>query len=108
MDSNHCHCTEKIRFRRICIDYKNLKNLTRPYSYLIPKINKRINAIGDGTFFATLDAKSGYLEKEIQNKDREMSAFSSYHDLYRFVRMLFGLKSASRASEDQWTVFLQA
>lgn len=43
--------------------------------------------------FSTLRASSGYWKTEIDERDRDKTAFTSNHGLYRFTRIPFGLKN---------------
>lgn len=50
--------------------------------------------MGEETVFSTLDANSGYWHVEVDPKDRDKTAFTSHHGLYRFRRIPLGLKNA--------------
>lgn len=43
---------------------------------------------------STLDANCGYWKLEVEEIDRDNTAFTSHHRLYRFVQMRFGLNNA--------------
>lgn len=56
-----------------------------------------INLLRDATFFSTLDAKSGYKQVEVDEADRDKTAFTVHHSPYIFASMLFGLMNAPGA-----------
>lgn len=55
-----------------------------------------IDLLRDARVLSTLDAYSGCWQVEVNEKDREKTAFTWNHELYRFVCMLFGFKNALR------------
>ena len=79
---------------RFCVDYRRLNAITVRDSYPIPRMDECMDSLGTAKTFSTLDANSGYWQVEIDPKDRDKTAFTSHHGLYRFIRMPFGLKNA--------------
>lgn len=79
---------------RFCVDYRRLNAIAQRDSYPIPRIDECIDSLGESTVFSTLDANSGYWKVEIDDRDKDKTAFTSHHGLYRFTRMPFGLKNA--------------
>lgn len=61
-------------------------------------MEENIPSLGDSTVFSTLDPYCGYRQIEIDDTDRDETAFTSLHYLFRFVRMPFGLKNARSSS----------
>lgn len=57
-------------------------------------MDERIDSLGEATVFSTLDANGSYWQIEIEKSDRDKTAFTSPHGLYRFIRMPFGLRNA--------------
>ncbi len=57
-------------------------------------MNECIDWLGNAQVFWTLDANSGYWQIEVDEADRDYTAFVSHHGLYRYKRMPFGLRNA--------------
>lgn len=53
-----------------------------------------LDSIGEAGKFPTIDANYGYLQIRISDRDKNKTTFISYHELYKFLRMRFRLKSA--------------
>ena len=79
---------------RFCVDYRRLNAMTVRDSYPIPRMDECIDSLGDANVFTTLDANCGYWQIEIDEDDRDKTAFTSHWGLFRFKRMPFGLKNA--------------
>lgn len=79
---------------RFCHDYRKLNAVTKQNAYLIPRLDKCIDSLGEASFFSTLDANSGCWQTEIDEADRNKTAFTSHHEIYRFIRMPFRLRNA--------------
>lgn len=53
-----------------------------------------VESLGDALVFSTLDASGTYWQIESDNEDREKTASTIHHGLYKFIRMPYGLKNA--------------
>ena len=53
-----------------------------------------IDSLGDAQVFSTLDCNAGYWQIEIEEEDKDKTAFVTHHELFRFKRMSFGLRNA--------------
>lgn len=84
------------------IDYQKMNALTVWDSYSIQSMEICSDLLGGNTIFLTLDVKSGYWQVEITEKDRHRTAFTSYHDLFRFTSMAFGFRNAQETF--QWAI----
>lgn len=94
-------CTSPIVFAprkdgslRFYIYYRKSNAVTIRDSYPLPHMDECIDSLGDATVLSTLDANSGYWLIEIENGDRDKTAFTSHYALYLLVCMPFGLKNA--------------
>ena len=76
------------------MDYRKLNAVTVRDSYPLLRMDECIDSLGDATVFTKLDGNSGYWQVEIAEDDRDKTTFASHSGLYRFLRMLFGLKNA--------------
>ena len=57
----------------------------------LPRIDDTLDALAGSCWFSTLDLASGYWQVEVDDKDREKTAFSTPFGLYQFKVMPFGL-----------------
>lgn len=79
---------------RMVIDYRKLNDITIDDKYPLPNINDLFDKLGKSTYFTTLDLASGYHQIEVEEKDRQKTAFSTQNGHFEFLRMPFGLKTA--------------
>lgn len=79
---------------RLCVDYRKLNEVTKKDSFPLPRIDDLLEALGGSTLFSTLDLASGYWQVEVEETDREKTAFSLPSGLYEFQTMPFGLTNA--------------
>lgn len=79
---------------RIVIDYKALNLKTISDKYAIPEIATVLADLKGNAYFSTLDLATGFHQVELQEKDREKTAFSVNNGKYEFVRMPMGLKNS--------------
>lgn len=73
------------------VENRNLNAVTiRDFCHL-HCIEECIDSLREATVFSTLYATSGYWQIEIDESNHDKTAVTSYHGLYKFTRMLFGL-----------------
>ena len=85
---------------RFCIDYGKLNDVTRKDSYPLPRIDDSVEALSGARWFSTLDLKSGYWQVEMEENDKEKTAFSIGSGLWQFTVMPFGLSNAPATSRN--------
>ena len=76
---------------RICVDYRRLNAKTKFDAYPMPKINDLLDYIGQSKYLTMLDLMKGYWQVQIDEKDKEKTAFTSLLELLQFATMPFGL-----------------
>ena len=80
---------------RLCLDPRNLNR------YLIRNIHYTASwedvqhSFRNGQYFSTLDAKSGYWTKQLDEQSQLLTAFNTPFKKYCFVRLPFGLSASS-------------
>lgn len=78
---------------RLCVDFRELNKVCVPFSFPLPRIETIVDQLGKSNYFSTLDLSQGFHQVQIEEKDREKTAFSSDYGHYQFKRCPFGLKT---------------
>jgi hypothetical protein len=78
---------------RFCVDYRSLNAVTKPDAYPIPNIVDTLDSLGTSKIFSVLDMASGYHQIEIQEEDREKTAFACHMGHYQFTKLPFGVNN---------------
>ncbi|KAK8788355.1 hypothetical protein V5799_021870 [Amblyomma americanum] len=86
--------TKKDGTLRFCVDYRRLNNVTKKDVYPLPRIDDSLDRLRHATYFSSLDLRSGYWQIEVDERDREKTAFITPDGLYEFKVLPFGLCSA--------------
>lgn len=79
---------------RMCVDYRKLNKVLVHNSYPLPNINDILTSMHGAKVFSCIDLKSGYYQIEMEEADKEKTAFISHRSLFEFNRLPFGLASA--------------
>ena len=88
------------------MDYRKVNSITRKDSFLLPRIDESLDALGGSKFFSTLDLASGYYQVAMEERDKPKTAFICPFGLYQFERMPFGLTNAPATFQRLWTLKL--
>ena len=82
----------KIRF---CIDFRKLNSRTKKDAYALPRISEMFDSLHGAKWFSCLDIKSAYWQVEVEEEDKEKTAFTvGPLGFYECNRMPFGLSNA--------------
>ena len=68
--------------------------MTRKDAYPLPRVDDALDALASCKWITTLDLLSGYWQVEVDPRDREKTAFTTYDGLFEFMKMPFGLCNA--------------
>ena len=79
---------------RFCIDFRRVNSITRKDTYPLPRIDEMLDKLSEATIFTTLDLQSGYWQIELEEIDKQKTAFSTGNDLWEFNVLPFGLTGA--------------
>ena len=79
---------------RFCVDYRKVNGITRKDAYPLPRVDDTLDTLSGSKWFTTLDLISGYWQVELEEKDREKTAFCTPDGLFEFKVMPFGLCNA--------------
>ncbi len=79
---------------RICLDYRELNEITVRDAYPIPKIHELVANLVGAERFMTLDLAAGYYQVPFAEEDKFKTAFITEFGLFEFNVMPFGLKNA--------------
>ena len=86
--------TEKDGSLRFCIDYRKVNAVTRKDAYPLPRVDNSLDTLASCKWFSTLYLFSGYWQVEVDEKDREKTAFMTNEGLFAFTKMPFCLCNA--------------
>lgn len=77
---------------RFCVDYRQLNSRTIKDSYALPRIEEMIDNLGGCRYFSSLDMRAGYYQVEVEEADKEKTAFTvGPLGFYQFTKLPFGL-----------------
>jgi len=78
----------------LCVDYRKLNCLTVKDKFPLPKIDTCLDTLNGCEFFSTCDLRWGYWQTEIDERDRDKTAFVTRKGQWRFKVLSFGLANA--------------
>jgi len=76
---------------RLCVDYRKLNSLMTKNKFLLPKIDTCLDTLNGCEFFSTCDLQWGYWQMEIDERDRDKTAFVTWKGQWRFKVLSFSL-----------------
>ena len=79
---------------RFCVDYRKLNSITKMDAYPIPSMERMIEKVASPKYITAIDLTKGYWQISLEISTIEKSAFITTKDLYEFLVMPFGMKTA--------------
>ena len=80
--------------RRFCIDLRRINAITKRDEHPLPRIDDMLDTFNGSKWFSSLDMASGYWQIEMDERDKEKTAFITHEGLYQWKVMPFGLTNA--------------
>ena len=80
---------------RFCVDFRKLNAKTIRDSHAIPRIDETLDSLAGARYFSSLELKTGYWQLELEEADKEKTAFSAGPlGFFEYNRMPMGLVNA--------------
>ena len=79
---------------RMCVDYRQLNDVTIKNKYPLPRIDDLFDQLSGAKVFSKIDLRAGYYQLKIKKEDIPKTAFTTRYGLYEYTVMSFGLTNA--------------
>ncbi|GJU91044.1 putative reverse transcriptase domain-containing protein [Tanacetum coccineum] len=91
---------KKDRSFRMCIDYRELNNLTVKNHYPLLRIDDLFNQLQGSSVYSKVDLRSGYYQLRVHEEDIPNTIFRTRYGHYEFQVMPFGSTNASANKQE--------
>ncbi len=79
---------------RLCVDYRKLNLQTIRDAYALPNLEESFSALSGSQWFSVMDLKSGYYQIEMEESDKQKTAFVCPLGFWEWNRMPQGITNA--------------
>lgn len=79
----------------LSVHHRRVSTETLSNTYLVSRLDDRIDSLGIAAVFSTLNCSSSYWQSPAAERDKNKTPFTTHVGAYRCTRMPFGLKYAS-------------
>ena len=79
---------------RLCVDLRNLKQVSLKDHYPLPKMDHILQRVVGSSRISLLDGFSGFNQILVHPDDQDKTAFTTLWETFKYVKMPFGLKNA--------------
>jgi len=79
---------------RFCIDYHKVNELIKMHKFPLPKIDTCLDMLNSSQYYSSCDLRLGYWQMEIDERDRDKTAFVTRKGQWHFKVLSFGLCNA--------------
>ncbi|VDI33051.1 Hypothetical predicted protein [Mytilus galloprovincialis] len=80
---------------RICLDPKDLNRAIKREHFILPRREEITAKLAGAKYFSKLDASSGFWNIKLDEESSNLCAFNTPFGRFKFLRLPFGIKSAS-------------
>jgi len=84
---------------RLCIDFRNLNQVSLKDNYPLPKMDHIIQRVVGSSRISLLDGFSGYNQVLVHPDDQDKTTFTTPWGTFMYVKMPFGLMNAGATSQ---------
>ena len=96
--------TERVR---ICVDMTRVNKAVQREYYIMPKVEKTLGCITQGTVFSKLDANAGFNQIVLSDESSDLTTFITPFGRFRFRRCPYGISSAPEYFQKQMDRILE-
>jgi hypothetical protein len=94
-NQGHVHWSQYVF--RLCVSYRSLNGITRPFTFPIKRCDDAVDCVGRAEKFLTLDFDAGYWQVYMNKSSRQKTAFFTPDGKKRFTVMPMGATNAHPA-----------